>query len=133
MNTDVRRDKFEGLSRFCYVAGAKLDNNRVEQVLKLIILGRKNSLFYKTQNGADVGDILTSVLGTALANGINVFDYLVALQQNWCFCGSCQKRRINKIRARQRLKIATKVEAISLLAKVNGTAWINRKIEFRDT
>lgn len=78
---------YEGLSRFCYVADAKLDNNRVEQVLKLIILGRKNSLFYKTQNGADVGDILTSVLGTAVANGINVFDYLVALQQNWFAVG----------------------------------------------
>jgi transposase len=78
---------YEGLSRFCYVVGAKLDNNRVEQVLKLIILGRKNSLFYKTQNGADVGDILTSVLGTAVANGINVFDYLVALQQNWFAVG----------------------------------------------
>lgn len=74
---------YEQLSRFCHVPGAKLDNNRVEQVLKLIILGRKNSLFYKTQKGADVGDILTSVLGTAVANGINVFDYLVALQQNW--------------------------------------------------
>ena len=73
---------YEALTRFCHVPGATLDNNRVEQVLKLIILVRKNSLFYKTQNGADVGDILTSVLGTAVANGVNVFDYLVALQQN---------------------------------------------------
>ena len=71
----------------CYVVGAKLDNNRVEQVLKLIILGRKNSLFYQTQNGADVGDILTRLLGTTVANGINAFDYLQVLQQNWIAVG----------------------------------------------
>lgn len=74
---------FEGLTLFCHVPGAKLDNNGVEQVLKLIIRVRKNSLFYKTQDGANVGDILTTVLATAVANNVNVFEYLVALQQNW--------------------------------------------------
>ncbi len=74
---------FEDLCRFCHVPGAKLDNNGVEQILKLIIRVRKNSLFYKTQEGADVGDILTTVLATAVANNVNVFEYLVHLQQNW--------------------------------------------------
>lgn len=30
-----------------------------------------------------MGDILTTVLATAVANNVNVFEYLVALQQNW--------------------------------------------------
>lgn len=83
---------FEDLTWFCHVPGAKLDNNGVEQILKLIIRGRKNSLFYKTQNGADVGDILTTLLATAVANNVNVFDYLVALQQNWFDVGRNPQR-----------------------------------------
>lgn len=74
---------FDGLSAFCHVPGAKLDNNAVEQIIKMIIVVRKNSLFYKTQNGADVGDTLTSILATAIHNNVNVFDYLLALQKNW--------------------------------------------------
>ncbi|OED42018.1 hypothetical protein AB833_08315 [Chromatiales bacterium (ex Bugula neritina AB1)] len=73
---------YDGLSGFCHVPGAMLDNNYVEQIIKMIILVRKNSLFYKTQNGADVGDILTSILATAIHNNVNVFDYLLALQKN---------------------------------------------------
>ena len=83
---------FEGLSRFCHVPGAKIDNNRVEQIIKLIIRIRKNSLFYKTQNGADVGDILTTVLATAVENNVNVFEYLVVLQQNWFDVGRHPER-----------------------------------------
>lgn len=63
--------------------GAKLDNNSVEQIIKMIIRIRINSLFYKTQNGADIGDILTTILATAVYNNVNVFEYLTALQQNW--------------------------------------------------
>lgn len=73
---------YEGLSAFCRLAGARLDNNRVEQTIKLIIRGRKNSLFYKTQNGADVGDTLISIMTTAIHNGVNVLDYLIAIQRN---------------------------------------------------
>ena len=72
--------------------GAKIDNNRVEQIIKLIIRIRKNSLFYKTQNGADVGDILTTVLATAVENNVNVFEYLVVLQQNWFDVGRHPER-----------------------------------------
>jgi len=38
-------NQFAGLSLFCHVPGAKLDNNGVEQTLKLVIRIRKNSLF----------------------------------------------------------------------------------------
>ncbi|NYZ68092.1 transposase, partial [Endozoicomonas sp. SM1973] len=41
-----------------------------------------NSLFYKTQTGANVADVLTSVIATAASAGINVFDYLNAIQRN---------------------------------------------------
>lgn len=73
---------FEGLSAFCRIEGARLDNNLAERVIKLIVRGRKNSLFYKTLAGANVGDVITSLIATCELNGINCFDYLSALQQN---------------------------------------------------
>lgn len=73
---------YEGLSAFCRLENAKIDNNDVERTLKLIIRSRKNSLFYKTQNGADVGDTLISLMATAVHAGVNVLEYLIAIQQN---------------------------------------------------
>ena len=43
---------------------------------------RKNSLFYKTQNGADVGDLYMSLIHTCELNGVNPFDYLTELQRH---------------------------------------------------
>ncbi|MES2615960.1 MAG: hypothetical protein V4591_11170 [Bdellovibrionota bacterium] len=45
-------------------------------MLKSIIRHRKNSLFFKTQIGAAVADILTTILFTAKVNDINSVDYL---------------------------------------------------------
>ena len=58
---------------------APLDNNPAEQSLKQFILMRKNSLFFKTEHGAAVGDILASLIQTCRLNGINAWDYLVTL------------------------------------------------------
>jgi hypothetical protein len=71
--------RWEKLTRFLVVAGAPLDNNLVEQALKRAILHRKNAMFYKTQNGAAVGDRFMSMIHTAELAGVNPFDYLVVL------------------------------------------------------
>ena len=70
---------WEGLTRFLHVEGAPLDSNIVERALKRAIQHRRNSLFYKTLNGARVGDTFMSLIHTAELNGENAFDYLVAL------------------------------------------------------
>ena len=62
------------------MAGAPLDNNLAEMVLKMAILNRKNAYFYKTQNGARVGDLFMSVIHTCRLGGVNPFEYLTALQ-----------------------------------------------------
>ena len=69
------------LTLFLRVAGAPLDNNLCEQMLKRAILHRKNSLFYRTEHGAEVGDSCMSLIYTAELCAANPFDYLVALQQ----------------------------------------------------
>ena len=48
---------WKALTLFLRTAGAPLDNNICERSLKRAILHRKNSLFYKTLNGAQVGDL----------------------------------------------------------------------------
>jgi len=74
-----------GLTLFLREPGAPLDNNTAERGLKRAIMHRKNSLFYKTQEGARVGDLYMSLIHTAELNDANPFDYLVALQRNHAF------------------------------------------------
>ena len=73
---------YAGLSRFCTLEGCKLDNNRIEAMLKIIVRDRKNAMFRKTLEGASTGDVLTSMIATASEAGANVFEYLTHLQQH---------------------------------------------------
>ncbi len=73
---------WEKLTLFLRQAGAPLDNNLCERALKKAILHRKNALFYKTQNGARVGDLFMSLIYTCQLNQANPFDYLTELQRH---------------------------------------------------
>ena len=70
------------LTLFLRQAGAPLDNNVCERALKKAILHRKNALFYKTLNGARVGDLFMSLIYTCQLNEVNPFDYLTQLQEH---------------------------------------------------
>ena len=76
------RKHWQELTLFLRVVGAPLDNNICERGLKRAILHRKNALFYKTENGARVGDIFMSLIHTSELCKANAFDYLVALQRH---------------------------------------------------
>jgi transposase len=67
------------LTLFLRQPGAPLDNNIAERALKKAILHRKNALFYKTTNGARVGDLFMSLIHTCELNKANPFDYLTEL------------------------------------------------------
>jgi hypothetical protein len=67
------------LTLFLRLAGAPIDNNIVERSLKMAIMNRKNAMFYKTLNGARVGDLFMSLIHTCELNGANPFDYLTEL------------------------------------------------------
>lgn len=68
------------LTLFLRVAGAPLDNNVCERILKKAILHRKSSLFYKTETGAYAGDLFMSLIHTCELCGADPFDYLTQLQ-----------------------------------------------------
>ena len=73
---------WEKLTLFLRQAGAPLDNNIAERALKKAILNRKNALFYRTANGAQVGDLFLSLIHTCELNGANPFNYLTELQRH---------------------------------------------------
>jgi hypothetical protein len=73
--------RWEPLTLFLRVPGAPLDNNLCERALKQAIVHRKNSLFYRTENGAHVGDVFMSLIHTAQMCGANPFEYLTAIQR----------------------------------------------------
>ena len=73
---------WDKLTLFLRQPGAPLDNNVCERALKKAILHRKNSYFYKTQNGARVRDLFMSLIHTCELNGVNPFDYLTELQKH---------------------------------------------------
>jgi hypothetical protein len=71
---------WEKLTAFLRILGAPLDNNICEQILKRAILHRKNSLFYRTEHGAYIGDMFMSLIQTCVLCGANPLDYLTVLQ-----------------------------------------------------
>ncbi len=73
---------WDRLTLFLKQPGAPLDNNIAERGLKRAILHRKNSLFYKTRNGARMGDLFMSLIYTCELCRANPFDYLTELQRH---------------------------------------------------
>jgi len=71
--------RWDKLTLFLRVPDAPLENNLCERVLKMAIRHRRNSLFYRSSQGARVGDIYMSLIHTAQLHGENPFAYLTAL------------------------------------------------------
>jgi transposase len=76
---DYFQTHYEGLSAYLRYAGAPLDNNCCEQVLRPIVIIRKNSYGYKTNRGAKTAAIIQSVIQTCRLNGTNVWQYMVSV------------------------------------------------------
>jgi transposase len=74
--------RWDELTHFLRIPGAPLSNDIVERLIKRCVLHRKNSLFYKTQHGAVIGDILMTLIHTTVRAGQNPFDYLTQLQRH---------------------------------------------------
>jgi len=70
---------YEGLSAYLRHAGAPLDNNTSERILRPVVIIRKNSYGYKTKRGAKTAAIIQSVIQTCRLNGTNLWKYLVSV------------------------------------------------------
>ena len=72
---------WEGFTLFLRKPGVPLDNNADERLMKRSVLNRKNGLFFKTEFGAHIGDILLSIIETCQLNNVNPYHYLIAVQE----------------------------------------------------
>jgi len=68
------------LTLFLWWPGVPLSSCLVEQAIKVLVLARKNFLFYRTEHGAFFGDMFMSIIHTCNLNGVNPFEYITALQ-----------------------------------------------------
>lgn len=48
-----------------------------KRAIKSLVIGRKNWLFANNPNGADASALLYSIIETAKANGLILYDYMV--------------------------------------------------------
>ena len=74
--------RWDRLTLFLHKPGVPLDNNICERILKFSIRHRNNSLFYKTENGAHIGDLFMSLIATCRFCRANPFDYLLTLRRH---------------------------------------------------
>ena len=72
-----RLNQWEKLARYTLDGLLSIDNNGAERAIKLFIIGRKNWLFSQTATGANASAVLNSIIETAKANDLNVFEYVM--------------------------------------------------------
>ncbi|NJN64565.1 MAG: IS66 family transposase [Acidobacteria bacterium] len=75
-------NQWERLTKFCMVPGTPLDTNVVEQMLIIPVRYLAASFNYKSQDGAEVGDLHMSLVGSANANGVEPVAYLTECLAN---------------------------------------------------
>ena len=70
-------NQWHKLMRYTLDGQLAIDNNRAERAIKPFVIGRKNWLFSQTATGANASAILYSIIETAKANDLNVFEYVM--------------------------------------------------------
>jgi hypothetical protein len=62
--------------------GVPIDNNTCERALKMAICHQQNSLFHRSDRGAEIGDMFMWLIYTAELRGENPFQYLTTALHN---------------------------------------------------
>lgn len=70
-------NQFGNLSNYILDGRLAIDNNLAERGMKNFVIGRKNWLFCFAENGAHMSSVAYSIVETALANNLNVYEYLI--------------------------------------------------------
>jgi transposase len=76
-------NNWQHLTEVTRTAGVPLDNNEAERVLKMAARSRKNSLFFRNEIGAAIGDVLASVIQSCVLNSVNPVAYLTEVGREW--------------------------------------------------
>lgn len=73
--------RWKGLSAYAHDGQLEIDNNRIENTIRPLALGRKNYLFAGSHDAARSLACLYSIIGTAIQYGLNTQAYLTWLLQ----------------------------------------------------
>lgn len=77
-------NQWQKLERYKLDGLLNIDNNRAERAIKPFVIGRKNWLFSQTASGANASAVLYSIIETAKANDLNVFEYVMKCLEQLC-------------------------------------------------
>jgi hypothetical protein len=67
--------RWEGLSRYCEDGCLAIDNNLSERMIRPCAIGRKNFLFFGSDDGGRAAAVLYSIMASAKANQVEPFAY----------------------------------------------------------
>jgi transposase len=73
---DYMMNRWEALKRFLEDGRIPLDTNLIERLLRPVAVGRKNFLFFGSQNGGRTAATLYSIVQSARRNNVDVLPYL---------------------------------------------------------
>ncbi|ENZ9096442.1 transposase domain-containing protein, partial [Enterobacter asburiae] len=62
--------QWDALNEYCRNGQVEIDNNIGENALRTVAVGRKNYLFFGSDNGGEAAAIIYSLLGTCKLNGV---------------------------------------------------------------
>lgn len=70
------------LNNYLLDGNSRIDNNLAEQEMKRVAIGKKNWLFFGSDNGGERAEVLMSLTSTCKRHGVNPSEYLKNVIQN---------------------------------------------------
>lgn len=68
--------RWDGLTRYCEDGCLAIDNNASERMIRPCAIGRKNFLFFGSDDGGRAAAVLYSIMASAKANQVEPFNYV---------------------------------------------------------
>ncbi len=79
-------NNWEALTNYLKNGRLEIDNNKIENLIRPLALGRKNYLFMGSPEGAKAGAIFYSLIATCTANGIEPYKYFCTMLHQVRLC-----------------------------------------------
>jgi transposase len=77
---------WEALTNYLKDGRLEIDNNKIENLIRPLALGRKNYLFMGSPEGAKAGAIFYSLIATCTANGVEPYKYFCTMLHQIRLC-----------------------------------------------
>jgi hypothetical protein len=77
---------WEALTNYLKDGCLDIDNNKIENLIRPLALGRKNFLFMGSPSGAKAGAIFYSLIATCIENGIKPYQYFCMMLNQIRLC-----------------------------------------------